>query len=111
MTPRTGTHLFTVPPRRGRAAPLVVALWAILALAFLVEVAPVRAPEERLYELYASADAYARSAAAAAARQHAAAVASDGTARGPVVLADASHRRPAPAAALIPDTPRECSCP
>jgi hypothetical protein len=109
MTAKTGSHLFTVPPRRGRAAPLVVALWAVLTIAFLAEVAPIRAPEELLYELYASADAYARSAAAA--QQRAAVAAAVEAASGPVVLADASRRRPAPAAAVIPGSPRDCSCP
>ncbi|BDG02160.1 hypothetical protein [Anaeromyxobacter oryzae] len=54
----------SLPRRRGLAALPLVALWLGLAVAFVVEVAPLRSPEDRFYELEAQRDFYVRAAAA-----------------------------------------------
>lgn len=109
MNEKSTETLFASAPRRpGRAGPLLIAFCAVLTLAFLAEVAPSRAPEERLYELYASADAYARSAAEA--RRRTERVAAADAPASPRVLARVAPVW-TPAIGAFPMAARDCSCP
>jgi hypothetical protein len=62
-------HPVSTPPfagprsRRGLKDAAVVAAWLTLCAAFVVEILPVRSATDRLYELEAARDRFARSAA------------------------------------------------